>query len=144
MILHSNCLILKRKISYKISGGYLMKIAIPADDKILESTVCVSFGRSPYFLIYDTESMESTFIKNEAATSQGGAGIKAAQVIVDSKVNVLLTPRCGENAAEVIKAAKIKIYRSTHKSLIENIEAFSAKELSLLDEIHAGLHGHGG
>jgi predicted Fe-Mo cluster-binding NifX family protein len=121
-----------------------MKIAIPVNDQHLDSTVCLSFGRAPYFLVYDTESMESTFLKNEAATSQGGAGIKAAQTIVDSKVNVLLTPRCGENAAEVIKAAEINIYKTIDKSLIENIEAFSAGELSLLDEIHAGFHGHGG
>ena len=33
-----------------------MKIAIPVDEKSLESNVCVSFGRAPYFLIYDTES----------------------------------------------------------------------------------------
>ena len=27
-----------------------MKIAIPVDEKTLESNVCVSFGRTPYFL----------------------------------------------------------------------------------------------
>ncbi|HZK26578.1 MAG TPA: NifB/NifX family molybdenum-iron cluster-binding protein [Thermoclostridium sp.] len=121
-----------------------MKIAIPIDEKVLESNVCVSFGRTPYFLIYDVETNESIFLDNSAAASAGGAGIKAAQTIVDNKANVLLTPRLGENAADVIKSADIEIYKTTNASAKDNIDAFVAGKLSLLDEIHAGFHGHGG
>ena len=121
-----------------------MKIAIPVDEKTLESNVCVSFGRTPYFLIYDVETKESIFIDNSAAASTGGAGIKAAQIIVDNKVNALLTPRLGENAADVLKPAEIKIYKTTTGSAKDNIDAFIAGKLSLLDEIHAGFHGRGG
>ena len=121
-----------------------MILAIPADDKTVETTVCQSFGRTPYFLIYDTGSGKSTFIDNSAAASQGGAGIKAAQTIVDYKADVLLTPRCGANAAEVIKAANIKIYKTSTDSIKDNIDAFNQGKLSLLENIHAGFHGHGG
>jgi len=71
-----------------------MKIAIPVDDKSLESKVCISFGRTPYFLIYETDTKENLFLDNSAAASQGGAGIKAAQAIADEGVVVLITPRC--------------------------------------------------
>lgn len=121
-----------------------MKIAMPVDDKTKETSVCQSFGRTPYFLIYDTETKDSVFLDNSAAASQGGAGIKAAQTIVDNKVSALLTPRCGENAAEVIKAADIKIYKTLNASVKENINAFIDGKLSLLKEIHAGFHNHGG
>jgi len=121
-----------------------MKIAIPVDEKTLDSNVCVSFGRTPYFLIYDVETKGSIFIDNGAAASTGGAGIKAAQIIVDNKANALLTPRLGENAADVLKPAEIKIYKTTTGSAKDNIDAFIAGKLSLLDEIHAGFHGHGG
>lgn len=121
-----------------------MKIAIPVDNKNLESSVCISFGRAPYFLIYDTQTKESNFVDNSAAASQGGAGIKAAQLIVDQKVEVLLTPRCGENAAEVINAANIKIYKTGSGSVEDNVYEFSQGKLSLLQEIHSGFHGHGG
>jgi predicted Fe-Mo cluster-binding NifX family protein len=121
-----------------------MKIAIPVDEKTLESNVCASFGRTPYFLIYDVETKESIFIDNSAAASTGGAGIKAAQTIVDNKANALLTPRCGQNAADVIKSAEIKIYKTITGSAKDNIDAFIAGKLSLLDEIHAGFHRHGG
>ena len=46
-----------------------MKIAIPVDEKSLESNVCVSFGRTPHFLIYDTDTQKSVFLDNSAAAS---------------------------------------------------------------------------
>lgn len=121
-----------------------MKIAIPTDEKNLQSNVCISFGRAPYFLIYDADSGESLFIDNSAAASTGGAGIKAAQTIADRRADVLLTPRCGEKAAGVLKAAEIKIFKTILASARDNIDALIAGQLSLLDEIHAGFHGHGG
>lgn len=120
-----------------------MKIALPVDENKMESTVCVSFGRTPYFLIYDIESGQHDFILNEAANSQGGAGIKAAQSIVDVKVDALLTPRLGENAAEVIGAANIALYKTLGNSIIDNINAFKNNTLESLTEVHKGLHNHG-
>lgn len=120
-----------------------MKLTIPVDSKFLETTVCSSFGRAPYFLIYDIETKESTFVDNIASTSTGGAGILASQIIVDNKVDFLLTPRCGENAADVLQAADIKIYKTNRNSAKENIDEFINEKLSLLDEIHAGFHRHG-
>lgn len=120
-----------------------MKIAIPVDEKSIESSVCTSFGRTPYFLIYDTGINESTFIDNSAAESAGGAGIKAAQIIVDNKAHILLTPRCGENAAEVLKSSDIGIYKTQDVSAKDNINAYISEKLPLLNEIHSGFHGHG-
>ncbi len=119
-----------------------MKLAMPVDEKNLESTVCISFGRTPYFLIYNTENGEHSFLDNSAANSQGGAGIKAAQAVVDQKVEVLITPRCGENAAEVFNAANVALYKSSGNSILENIASFKNNGLSKLVETHAGLHQH--
>ncbi len=121
-----------------------MKIAMPTDKKDLGANVCVSFGRAPYFLIYDTDTKESSFLDNTAAASASGAGIKAAQIIVDSGAKALLTPRCGQNAAEVISGADIKIYKTVHTTIKESLDAFAAGKLAILDEIHEGLHGPGG
>lgn len=121
-----------------------MRVAIPVDKDNMETSVCNSFGRAPYFLIYDMETKKNSFLDNSAVTSTSGAGIKAAQLLVDNKVSALLTPRCGENAANVLKTADIKLYKTTTSSTKANIDAFINRELSPLAEIHAGLHGHGG
>lgn len=119
-----------------------MKIAIPVNEKNMNGGVCVSFGRAPYFLVHDTESKEDTFLENTAAASAGGAGIKAAQFVVDSKADILLTPRCGENAADVLKAGNVKLYKTMNESIEDNIKAFNDEKLEILDELHAGFHGH--
>ncbi|KNZ40697.1 NifB/NifX family molybdenum-iron cluster-binding protein [Acetobacterium bakii] len=121
-----------------------MKITIPTDENSLESDVCMSFGRAPYFYIYDTVAQKGEFIINDAATSPGGAGIKAAQIVVDNQTDVLITPRCGENAADVFKAAKVQIFKSTVGSVQENVSAYNDGKLGALDKFHAGFHGIGG
>lgn len=121
-----------------------MKIAMPVENNSIEASVCPSFGRTPYFLVYDLDTNRSSFIDNSAAASSGGAGIKAAQLIVDSKVDALLTPRCGQNAADVLNEASVSIYKITSMSIKENIDNFVDGKLDLLEEIHAGFHGHGG
>ncbi|NCC68132.1 MAG: dinitrogenase iron-molybdenum cofactor biosynthesis protein, partial [Clostridia bacterium] len=70
-----------------------MKIAIPMEEKNLEANVCPSFGRAPYFLFYNSVTEEAYFLDNEAVASQGGAGIRAAQVIADHGVKALIAPR---------------------------------------------------
>ena len=45
-----------------------MKISIPTDEKSLDSNVCI-LCRTPYYLIYDTDTEESVFIDNSVATS---------------------------------------------------------------------------
>lgn len=119
-----------------------MKIAIPVDDKSLESNVCVSFGRAPYFLIFNTDTNETCFLDNSAVASQGGAGIKASQTLVDNDVKTLLTPRCGENAEEVLSKAGILIFKTTPGSALQNIDAYKAEQLVPLNEFHKGFHGH--
>ena len=119
-----------------------MKIAIPVDEN--KEMVCPSFGRTPLYLFLDTETQEKQYIDNSAAANEGGAGIKAAQILADKGIDVLLTPRCGQNAADVLKLAKIEIYRTKSESVAETLELFQKGELSVLEEIHPGFHNHGG
>ena len=121
-----------------------MKIALPVEEKILNTPVCVSFGRTPLFVIFDTENGEFEFIDNSAAASQGGAGIKAAQILVDKGAKAVITFRCGENAAAVLKPAEITLYKAVDGTAFDNIEKFRLGELSHLNDIHPGFHNHGG
>ncbi len=121
-----------------------MKIALPVDENSMKGKIASSFGRTPYFLIYETDKNEGTFLDNKAAASQGGAGIKAAQFISDAGAEALITPQCGENAAKVIEKADIKMYKNQGDSILDNIKAFMEGKLSLLEDIHAGYHNQGG
>lgn len=120
-----------------------MKIAVPSEGTTIESNVCQSFGRTYYFIVADSETLEYEVIDNQAVSSQGGAGIKAAQAVVDSGADVVATFHCGQNAAEVLKAADIKIMKAVPGTILEVFKKFKAGELAELTEIHPGYHQHG-
>ena len=123
-----------------------MNIALPVKARSLQAEISDTFGRTEYFLIYDMENKTAEYIDNSAAASQGGAGIKAAQTVVDQNVEALLTPQCGENAARVMQPNGIRIYKTQGGFAEGNIEAFEKGTLSLIEKIHGGFHGgfHGG
>lgn len=116
-----------------------MKIAIPIDET--EKNVCTVFARAPYFGFYDTETKQTELFVNPAAQAQGGAGVKAAQFVADNGASALLTPRCGENAGAVFKAAGIKVYEAGLGGVQENLALFEEGRLPLLTSFHAGFQG---
>jgi len=120
-----------------------MIIAIPVNEKSMKSEVCISFGRAPYFMFYNTETKNTEFFDNSANSAQGGAGIKAAQSIADASCQALITIRCGENAAEVLMGNQVKIYKTKYPLAEDNIKGLENDELETLHEVHKGLHNHG-
>ncbi|MEA5039156.1 MAG: NifB/NifX family molybdenum-iron cluster-binding protein [Clostridiaceae bacterium] len=121
-----------------------MKLILPTESRSLDVPVCPSFGRTPLYASFDTESESCAYLDNSAIASEGGAGIKAAQMLADHGAGAVITYRCGENAAQVLHAANIGIYRAQDGTIAENIEKFRRGALQPLAEIHPGFHGHGG
>lgn len=120
-----------------------MIIAIPTEKESMNEQICPVFGRAPYFLICDTEKNTKKYIVNEAAKAQGGAGIQAAQIIIDNKVTDLIAPRLGKNAADLLNSSKIKLYKANDKTIEENVKDCENSKLNDLVEVHAGFHNHG-
>ncbi len=115
-----------------------MKVAIPLDEN--RRDVCQVLSRAPFFLFW--EDGEESVAENPAAQAQSGAGIQAAQFLVDSGIGALITPRCGQNAADVFSAAGIRICRSAGTDAAENLSAWREGKLEELTHFHGGFHGH--
>lgn len=116
-----------------------MKIAIPVNED--KKTICPAFARAPYVLLQDTESGEKSAPLNPAAAAEGGAGLQAAQFLIDNSVEVLITPRCGINSAEVLKEAEISIYKCQGEDAEENLALLQEEKLALMENFHGGFHG---
>lgn len=114
-----------------------LKIAIPLDEN--KQDVCMVLARAPLFLF--RENGEDIIVENPAAQANSAAGVQAAQFLVDSKIGVLITPRCGQNAAEVFNAADIKIYKSANKAAADDLKAWEQGTLEELTHFHGGYHG---
>ena len=121
-----------------------VKIIIPAEKKTMESPICLSFGRAPFFLVMDTESGAFEIIEIKAEAVQGGAGSKAAQLVLDAGAEAVIAYRMGQNAFDVLKKAKVQLLRAEGETAAEAAALFKAGKLKELDQIHLGFHGGGG
>ena len=118
-----------------------MKITLTVLGSSLEHDLDPRFGRARYFLIYDTETHFVEVIDNEANAPSGGAGIAAAQKLVDRQVEVVITGHVGPNALSVLRAAKLKLYQGITGTAKQNLEAFQAGKLNDLERFvpsHSG------
>lgn len=86
-----------------------MTIAVTSTGNTLESIASQKFGRCQYFIIIDPDTMKFEAVLNPGEQMQGGAGPKAAELIIKKGVKVLLTGHVGDKAEETLKRGKIKI-----------------------------------
>ena len=117
-----------------------MKIVLPIEKINGEDLLGSSFGRTEYFMLFDSEKDETTVIDNSAAMLQGGAGIKAAQTVIDLDADVVILPQCGQNAMDLFVAAKTTVLKSVSRDVLENIEFCLNNKLEALNDAHPGLH----
>lgn len=110
-----------------------MKIAVTSTGKDLDSHVEPRFGRCPYFIIVDLESMQFEAIRNSASDSVGGAGIQAAQIIASKGAKVLITGNVGPNAFRALSAAGIQVINGAYGTVKEVIEKYKRGELRATD-----------
>ena len=87
-----------------------MKIAVTVAAPDLKAQVDSRFGRAPYFLIVDSDTMKWEAVENSQNLNlPQGAGIQAAQTISARAPKVVLTGNCGPKAFKVLKAAGIDV-----------------------------------
>ncbi|WBW96926.1 NifB/NifX family molybdenum-iron cluster-binding protein [Oceanirhabdus sp. W0125-5] len=119
-----------------------MKIAISSMGNSREEIMDMRFGRCGYFIIHDTDTGESYSINNNGLDASGGAGITAAQQVINEKVESIITGNLGPNAFKIINAAGIKAYKGCKNSKVEEmVKAYIRNEL---DEINTPGKAHMG
>jgi len=118
-----------------------MKIAVTAKGRNLDSAVDPRFGRAPYILIVDSDSMAVDVLDNAANVNAfKGAGIQAAAMSSERQADVLLTGFCGPNAFKTLAAAKIKVAGDVGGTVREAIAAYMAGNVPLASEPNAQGH----
>lgn len=102
-----------------------MKVAVTAKGTQLTDEVDPRFGRAPYILIVDLDTMGyGTLDNSENVNAFKGAGIQAATMIADRGARVLLTGYCGPNAFKAVNAAGIKVVNDVTGTVAEAVDAF--------------------
>ncbi len=118
-----------------------MKTAITSNGQDLDSKIDLRFGRAFGFIIYDTVDDTFKFIDNaQNLNASQGAGIQAAQNVVNQNVDAVITGHCGPKAFKVLSSAGVKIYIGAEGTIKEIIEKFKKNELPEAEE--ANVEGH--
>lgn len=117
-----------------------MKVAVTAQGADLEAMASPVFGRCPVFVLVDTESMQVEAIANPSISAGGGAGIQAAQAIIDKGAQAVLSQNVGPNAFAVLDAAGVAVYRFDGGTVRQAVEAFIAGKLPQIGYANASPH----
>jgi len=118
-----------------------MRVAITSQGVDMASEVDQRFGRAKFFIVVDTET--GGFVAHDNAQNLNaaqGAGIQAAQKVVELDVEAVLTGNVGPKAFSTLKVGYIKVYVGATGSVENAVEQFKTGQLECVTE--ANVEGH--
>ena len=111
-----------------------MLIAIVSEGMDLDSLVAEKFGRTPYIIFYDTEKNTFESLRNPYANIFGGAGIQAAQFIIEKNVITVITTEIGINPLRLMEFAGVEVYSCSKMQVQEAVNQFIDGKLSIIKQ----------
>jgi predicted Fe-Mo cluster-binding NifX family protein len=121
-------------------GEAYMKIVVTAEGDGLNAPTSPRFGRCPTYVFVETDTLAYEAMHNPAASASGGAGIQAAQFVVEQGARAVLTGNVGPNAVDVLQAANIPVYLNSESTVRTAVEAFKAGRLLVADGANVAAH----
>lgn len=121
-----------------------MRVCISATGKNLDAVLDPRFGRAVYFLIVDNQGRLIKAIKNTGVQAMQGAGITAAQIVAQEKVNVVISGNVGPKALMVLGSSGIKIFLCRPGMKVKDVfRKYQKGELEQATEASASRPGVG-
>jgi len=118
-----------------------MKISITSTGISLDSAIDSRFGRAKTFIVFDTETNGFEAINNtQNLNASQGAGIQAAQNLINTGAEVLITGHCGPKAFKTLCAGDVKIFYTAKGSVEEVINQYKNNELITADNADVESH----
>ncbi|MDN5357817.1 MAG: NifB/NifX family molybdenum-iron cluster-binding protein [Candidatus Methanomethylophilaceae archaeon] len=104
-----------------------MKIGVLAEGDTLDSYVADDFGRAPYFLIVDMDTLDFTVVENEHKDAASGAGMLVADAIVGIGVDAVIVGGIGHHGYDKLTAAGITVSTDEEGTVEESIGDFKRR-----------------
>lgn len=124
-----------------------MRVVVTANGTDLDAQASPVFGRCPAYIFIDTETMVFEAMENPAISTPRGAGIQAAQFVVEHGAQAVVTGNTGPNAFSVLHSANVPVCLFTGGTVREAVEAYNAGQLSVTGvasaPAQAGMDGMG-
>ena len=117
------------------------KICITAAGEDLDSFLDPRFGRAVYFLFVDEKGKLIKAVENPGKEAMRGAGVTAAQIVADEKVDAVITGNIGPNAIMVLNTSGIKVFIG--RSGMKARDAFKEYQEGKLEQIAEPAYNRG-
>jgi predicted Fe-Mo cluster-binding NifX family protein len=102
-----------------------MKIAVSASGPDLEGPIDPRFGRAPYFLLVNPDTLEFEVVANQInLQAVQGAGIQAATLVARHRPAAVITGHCGPKAYDTLVAAGIPVILGVEGSIRAAVEQY--------------------
>ena len=101
-----------------------MKIAVSSTGGSIEGEVEPRFGRAPYYVIVDTDTMKFELVFNPNTLDEQGAGPRTAKMIADAGAQVVLTGSVGPNASSALDGAGIRVVTGVTGTIRGAVDSF--------------------
>ena len=128
-----------------------MRIVVSANGMDLDAQASPVLGRCPVYVFVDLESADENHsmafeaVDNPALGAAGGAGIQAAQFVVERGAKAVISGNVGPNAFGVLQAAGVPVYTFGGGTVRQAVEAYKAGKLAVAGGATARAHvGMGG
>ncbi len=120
-------------ISNSGNKGVIMILIISAQQPQYDGPVERRFGRAPWLIKVNTETGAWEAFQNPGEGKSGGAGVSAAQFVIDQKADAAASGDFGPNAAAALRAADVEMYLFTNDALTvkEAAERFGQGDLAV-------------
>jgi predicted Fe-Mo cluster-binding NifX family protein len=117
-----------------------MRIALTANGADLDAPISPIFGRCSTYIFVDTETMQYEAIANPAVSAGGGAGVQAAQFVIERGAQAVVTGNVGPNAFGVFRAGGIPVYLFKEGTVQQAVRAYKAGRLAPVADATVSAH----
>jgi len=118
-----------------------MEIAISSKGNTLDSEIDPRFGRAAFFILVDPETMNFEVIENKQNLQMPqGAGIQAAQTVVEQGVKMVLTGNCGPKAFKVLQASGVKVAVGISGTIQEVVKQYQQGKIEFAEAPNVKSH----
>jgi len=108
-----------------------VRFAVTAIRPELSSPIDQRFGRSRHLLIIDMPDRAVQAIDNQPGMhAASDAGIQAAQKVIDTHADALITVHCRPKAFRALQAAGVTVYKVSDGSVAEALDRFDEGTLT--------------
>ncbi len=108
-----------------------MILLISAQQGDIDSPVEDRFGRAPWFVRVDSETMQWTALENQGMLNRSGAGVAGAKLAIDQQAGAVVSGDFGPNASSALEAAGISMFIFPREGLTARqvVELYGQKAL---------------